>query len=231
MILRYIICIFFLVFIAGCISPDIQKGDPREYELPGLNNTTIFYLNGSTTRVVDHVSNETLFRIAVPDSSETSFSDPVAIDESGNNVTFNVTIETKIGKNYRVFEFESPFSGYVAFSRSDGQDFSEELTKNSTVHVVLPENFTTGTRFLGIPTPEPDNVTFDRAGREVLIWDNPYPGHKFISVKYYKKGSPAMLFYVFVFLLACALLILGYYHFSIKSIRKKYEFLKKDNKK
>lgn len=224
-------CLLVLILTAGCIAPDIQKGDPKEYELPGLKNTTLFYLKGSSIQVVDSVTNTTPVEIMIDDSSETSFRNPVAIDSSGNNVSFNISKSVDFGKTYARFEFERPFTGFIAYTLPDGQDFSHRLTKNGSIRVILPENFTTGTRFLGIAKPVPDNRTVDGSGREVLIWDNPYPDSKEISVKYYSKTAPTILIYFFIFLFFCSLLILGYYRFSINALRKKYAFLERKVKK
>ncbi len=222
-----ILVILLSVLAAGCVSSEIKPGNPEEYELPGLDNTTIFYLNGSAIQVVDSVNNATEVKIPIGDSGEMNFKNPVVVDSSGNDITFNVSKETSFGRSYARFDFGSPFSGFIAFTQSDGQDFSRELTKNGSVRVVLPVDHTTGTRFLGITQPEPDNIITDDWGREVLIWENPYPEHEKISVKYYHKGAPAALLYFLVFLLIAALIIYSYYKLSMMALRKKREMMEK----
>ena len=228
---RLILVILFSVLAAGCISPEIQTGVPSEYELPGLNNTTFFYLNGSSIQVVESVINATTVDFSTGESGETNFRNPVAQDLSGKNVTFNVSSVAAFGRSYVRFEFSSPFSGFVAYTQSDGMDFTRLLTKNSSVRVVLPENFTTGSKFLGIAIPNPDNITVDQKGREVLIWKNPYPEPGRISVKYYPRSAPVMLTFVFIFLFIAALLISGYYYFGMRALRKKREAVEKGVRK
>jgi hypothetical protein len=212
-----IILLFFLV--AGCISSEVPAGAPGQYELPGIDNTTIYYLNASSVKVVDSVNNETTIKYMLDDTTEMNFRDPVAVNYSGNNVSFNVISEPIFGRSYIRFDFSSEFSGFVAFTQKDGQDFTRTTRENRSVRVVLPSDHTTGSRFLGVSNPEPDNVTTDALGREVLIWDNPYPYQ--ISVKYYQRGAPTLFFYFSVILVICVVVISGYYYFTIRALRKK----------
>ena len=207
------------IFTAGCITSEVPAGFPGQYELPGIDNTTIYYLNSSTVKVVDSVSNETTIKYMLDDSTEMNFKDPVAVNNSGMNVTFNVTSEPILGRSYIRFDFSSEFSGFVAFTQSDGLDFVRTTKENTSVRVVLPPGHTTGSRFLGIPTPEPDNITTDAMGREVLIWEKPYPYQ--ISVKYYQKDAPILMYYFSIIMIVCVVVISGYYYLSIRSLRKK----------
>jgi hypothetical protein len=219
------------VLLAGCIATELEPGIPDEYELPGLNNTTIFYLNSSTVQVVENVINETSLSFVLEETGEMNFRNPVAVDYSGKNVSFSTSREPIFGKTHVRFDFESRFSGFLAFTQSSDQDFIRTLTKNGSVRVVLPENFTTGFRFLGIAQPEPDNTTRDSRGREVLIWEAPYPEHKRIEVKYYHKTAPAALFYFFVVLFTAFVAVYGYYYLSVRGLRKKRELMEKGIKK
>lgn len=212
-----IILLFF--FVAGCITSEVPAGASGQYELPGIDNTTIYYLNASSVKVVDSVSNETTIKYMLDDSTEMNFKDPVAVNSSGMNVTFNVTSEPIFGRSYIRFDFSSEFSGFVAFTQSDGLDFVRTTKENTSVRVVLPPGHTTGSRFLGIPNPEPDNFTTDAMGREVLIWQNPYPYQ--ISVKYYQKDAPVLMYYFSIILIVCVAVISGYYYLSIRSLKKK----------
>lgn len=229
--MKYLLLILLSVIAAGCISPQIHAGNPEEFELPGLDNTTIFYLNLSSVQVVENVINTTTLRVIILDKAETDSMNPVAVDYSGNNVTFNVSRELIFGKNYARFDFSSPFSGFVAFTQSGGQDFSYPLIKNSTIRVVLPLNYTSQSSFLGVAQPEPDNITNDVKGREVLIWKNPYPDHKSIRVKYSHKTAPTLLFYFLFSLFILAALVLGYYYMSLNALKKKRSAMEKDIRK
>jgi hypothetical protein len=222
-----IILLFFLV--AGCISSEVPAGAPGQYELPGIDNTTIYYLNSTTVQVVDSVSHETTIKYMLDDSTETNFRDPVAVSSSGKNVSFDVTSEPILGRSYIRFDFSSELSGFVAFTQSDGQDFSRMTRENRSVRVVLPPDHTTGSRFLGVANPEPDNVTTDALGREVLIWDNPYPFQ--ISVKYYPRSAPTLFFYFSMILVLCVVVISGYYYFTIRALKKKRNIIEKKFKK
>jgi hypothetical protein len=163
------------------------------------------------------------------DTGESNFKDPVAVNSSGNNVSFNVTSEPIFGRSYIRFDFKSEFSGFVAFTQSDGQDFFRPTVKNRSVRVVLPPDHTTGSNFLGIPNPEPDNITIDTLGREVLIWDDPYPFQ--ISVKYYHKNAPTMMAYFSIILIICVSVISAYYYMILRSLKKKRNIIEKYIKK
>jgi hypothetical protein len=231
---RYVLILLSVsVLAAGCISPRIQTGTPREYELPGLANTTIFYVNGSSVEVVESVTNTTSYRIDLGESGDMNVVNPVAVNLSGNNVSFNISREAFFGKTYMHFDFDSPFSGFVAYtqSQSDGQTFTQALLDNNSVRVILPANFTTGSRFLGIAQPEPDNSTVDASGRVVLIWNNPYPENKKIKVNYYHKNAPAILISFIISLVVAAFLLWGYYRLSIRSLRNKLTIMEKDKSK
>lgn len=220
--------IIMLTLVAGCVSPEIPEGDPQDYELPGLYNTTVFYLNTSSVQVVESVSNATELRFEMGNTGDLDVRNPVAVDYSGNNVSFNVSKEVVFGKSYIRFDFDSPLTGFVAFTQQNGQDFSRPLIKNGTVMVLLPKNYTTGSRFLGIANPKPDNITIDSSGREVLTWDKPYPEHKVISVKYYKKSAPVVLGYFFTLLVIIGLVLFGYYYRTIHGLKKKRDIMEKD---
>src|SRR5659263_347684 len=115
--------VMFSVLVAGCISPDVKTGDPSQYELPGLENTTIFYLNLSFTQVIDNVINQTSVDYIIEDSIQT-FRNPAAVDYAGNNASVNVSIKTIMGRNYAHFNFSTNFSGFVAYTRPGGQGFT-----------------------------------------------------------------------------------------------------------
>ena len=229
---RYLIfAIILLTFTAGCVSPEIEEGDPQEYELPGLYNTTIFYLNTSSVQVVESVINVTELKVDTGDTGDLNIYDTVAVDYSGNNVSFNVSKKVDFGKSYILFEFESPLTGFVAYTHPGRQDFASPLTRNVTFQVVLPQDFTTGSRLLGIAHPEPDNITIDASGREVLTWKNPYPEYKFIGVKYYKESAPAVLGYFFIFLFIIGMLLFGYYYRIVRNLKKNRDIMEKDIRK
>lgn len=216
---RIFLLVLLFVLAIGCVSPEIKKGSPQDYELPGIQNTTIYYLKQSSIQVVEHVMNKTTTALLLEEKS--NIGDAVAVDYSGKNVSFNVSKQVIFGKSFIRFDFDSNFSGFVAFTYSDGQDFSISLMNNKSVRVVLPQNFTTGSKFLGIAKPKPDKIIIDSAGREVLIWEKPYPEHRLISVKYYSKNAPRMMSYLAVLFFISALLILGYYYLSIRALKKK----------
>ena len=217
-----------LVLFQGCISPQINTGDPSRYELPGLNDTTIFYLNVSSTQVIENVNDRMSFDYQIVDNIAT-FKDPVAVDYSGNNASVNVSIITILGRNFAHFNFSSNFSGFIAYSGPGGQDFTYFAPINRTIRVVLPVNFTAGTMFLGYIQPKPDNITQDSSGREVLTWNN--ATREKIRVKYHHKDMTELLVYFVGFLLICAIIIWGYYKFSVSALQKRRKLLEKDIRK
>ena len=219
------IMILLAILTAGCISPQIRTGMPAQYELPGLADTTIFYLNLSSVEIIYNVINKSSIDFGIEDGIE-SFSNPAAVDYSLKNVSMNVTMKSVRGRNYAHLNFSSNFSGFVAFTRPGGQDFTFVPQDNNTVRVVLPENFTAGTSFIGYISPDPDNITHDQKGREVLIWKNPQ--NKKIRVRYHEKDTPLMLMYLFGFLSMCGIAVWMYYYRSISSLRKKREMLEKE---
>lgn len=222
------VLILLLVFFQGCISPAVKTGDPSRYELPGLANTTIFYLNLSSVQVIYNVVDRASVDYRIEDSIQT-FKYPVAVDYSGNNVSMNVSIISIKARNYANFNFSSNFSGFVAFTLPGGQDFAYIPADNSTIRVVLPENFTSRTIFLGYVQPKPDNITKDSSGREVLVWNKVQ--NKKIRVRYHQNNTPVMLMYLFGFLLVCGVIVWGYYYYSIYALKKKREMLEKDPRK
>lgn len=228
---RFILYSIILFLIAGCIAPEIQTGNPSEYELPGLENTTIFYLNFSSVHVVDNVVNSTSVAFILMDKTEANFRNPVAVDYSGKNMSFNVSKDVIFGKVFARFEFDSPFSGFVAFTESGSQDFNYLLTENGSIRVVLPVNYTAGSTFLGVSQPKPDNITNDASGREVLAWEKPYQGHRSIRVKYNHEDAPTLLFYFFFTLFIFAAMVMGYYYFSLNALKKKRALMEKDVRK
>ncbi len=223
----YLLLLLLLVLAAGCIAPEVGKGNPSEYELPGLINTTIIYLNLSSVEIVDNVMNSTSDGFFIT-GDEISL-DPVAVDYSGKNVSFNVSTELVQGKDFANFSFRSNFSGYVAITQPGSQDFTYFQTKNDTVRAILPVNYTVRS-FLGITEPNPDNITLDSSGREVLIWNNTHPDEN-IRVKYEDKNAPMLLFYFLIFLFIFAALILGYYYMSLSALKKKRVMMEKDIRK
>jgi len=217
---RVLLLVILSTIVAGCMFNEVKKGTPEEYTLPGINNTIIYYINASSVQVVEHVMNRTTVMELPGDNGD--IENAIAVDSSGKNVTFNVSEQVIFGKRFVRFDFDSNFSGFVAYTYNSGsQDFFIPLIKNKSVMVVLPQNYTTGSRFLGIARPEPDNITTDTSGREVLVWEHPYPEHRFISVKYYPENAPRMLSYLAVFFLITSLLIAGYYYYSIRVLKKK----------
>jgi hypothetical protein len=230
--IQIIAAILLVIIASGCVAPTIMEGTQGDYELPGLNNTTIYYLNSSSMQVVENVVNTTTIDILTADSTaRLNVMAPVAVDYAGNNITFNVSKVSQFGNTYAKFDFKSNFSGFVAFTQSDGSQLRLPILKNGSIRVVLPVNYTTGSIFLGSPMPGPDNLTIDKKGRQVLTWNNPYPDNRLLSVKYYNENAPQAIFFSFILLALCALLITSYYYFTMKGLKKKLEVIEKDVRK
>jgi hypothetical protein len=204
------------ILAAGCLAPQVKPGDPSRYELPGLNNTTLFYLNVSSTQVIEHINDMPSFDYQIVDTIAT-FKDPVAVDYSGSNASVNVSIITILGRNY------------AHFNLPGGQDFTYFPPVNRTIRVVLPVNFTAGTMFLGYIQPKPDTIMQDSSGREVLIWNN--ASREKIRVKYHHRDMTELLVYFVALLFLCTIIIWVYYKYSISAIQKKRKMLEKDVRK
>lgn len=227
--MRSIIILTLLIIAAsGCISPAVKTGNTSSYELPGLANTTIFYLNLSSTHVIDNIVNSTSVDYPIEDNIR-NFRNPVAVDYSGTNASVNISIKNTLGRKYAHFNFSSNFSGFIAYTLPGGQDFTYLPAGNGTIRVVLPRNFTAGTIFLGYTQPKPDNITYDSSGREVLIWNNPQ--NKKIRVRYHHNDTRVMLTYLFGFLLICAVIVWIYYYYSISALKRKRKMLEKNLRK
>ncbi len=222
--------ILLLILVSGCINPQIEVGNPAGYEFPGFNNTTVFYLKDSSVQVVENVVNKTSVDFTINGNPDTYFMNPVAVDYSGKNVSFNASMGATFGENYVRMNFSSPFSGWVAYTQPGGGDFIYPITKNESVRVVLPLNYT-ATSFLGLIQPPPDNITHDASGREAIIWEKLNPDSGTITVKYQLKETPVLLFYFFLLLFVAFIIVMGYYTWNINELRKKRLLMEKDIRK
>jgi hypothetical protein len=223
--------ILLLILVSGCVNPQIEAGNPAEYELPGLNNTTVFYLTDSSVQVVENVVNQTSVDFIINGNPETNFRNPVAVDYSGKNVSFNASQGPVLGENYIQMNFSSPFSGWVAYTQAGGGDFIYPITKNGTIRVVLPLNYTATSKILGLIQPPPDNITQDASGREVIIWEKPTPDNGTITVKYQLKDAPTLLSYFLFVLFIFFIFVMSYYLWSINELKKKRILMEKDIRK
>jgi hypothetical protein len=221
--------ILLLILVSGCVNPQIEAGNPTEYELPGFNNTTVFYLTDSSVQVVENVVNKTSVDFIINGNADTYFRNPVAVDYSGKNVSFNASMGPVLGKSYIEMNFTSPFSGWVAYTQPGGGDFIYTITTNDTIRVVLPLNYT-ATSFLGLIQPPPDNITQDASGREVITWEKPTPEEQ-ITVKYQLKDAPTLLSYFFIVLFIFFIVVMGYYFWNINELKKKRILMEKDIRK
>ncbi|MCZ7382599.1 MAG: DUF5803 family protein [Candidatus Methanoperedens sp.] len=223
--------ILLLILVSGCVNPQIEAGNPAEYELPGLNNTTVFYLSDSSVQVVENVVNQTSVDFIINGNPDTNFRNPVAVDYSGKNVSFNASMGPVLGKSYIQMSFSSPFSGWVAYTQPGGGDFIYPITKNGTIRVVLPLNYTATSKFLGLIQPPQYNITQDSSGREVIIWEKPNPEDGQITVKYQHKDAPTLLSYFFFSLFIFFIFVMGYYMWNINELKKKRIHMEKDIRK
>ena len=223
--------ILLLILISGCVYPQIEAGNPSEYEFPGLTNTTILYLNDSSVQVVENVVNKTSVDFIIDGNPDTYFRNPVAVDYSGKNVSFNGSMGPVLGKNYNEINYTSPISGWVANTQPGGGDLIYSISKNDTIRVVLPLNYTATSKFLGVIQPPPDNITQDASGREVIIWEKPNPDNGTITVKYQLKEAPTLLFYFFLLLFIFFIFVMGYYMWNINELKKKRILMEKDVRK
>lgn len=234
-------CILLLaISIAGCLAPLNSRS--QEYEFWGLGtNSTTFYLD-TDVKTVHAINSTSTFEVEISDFSG-GFQDSYGIENikaigyygayqgSLTNLTYNVTKDVRRGKKYLRFSFGQQVTGFLAYTEaSQQQEFMRTLFREGEVRIVSPENYTTGNLFLGIARPPPDSIQINKS-REVLIWHNPYPTYKSISVKYYPKWAPNALAFFALFLSLCALAFGAYYYYGIKTLKKRRKEIERDVRK
>ncbi|HIH44789.1 MAG TPA: hypothetical protein HA257_06900, partial [Candidatus Methanoperedenaceae archaeon] len=214
--------ILLLALASGCIETVPQAtnltGDPGSYELAWLSNYTTFYVNLTLIKVVHTAVNTTHLNVSL--ESQTGpieiydvvvvdyYKDPISFDRarrfadirithdpSITNVS-NAAFETKIDARMLYINISSPVTGFIAYSESaQPRTFAQMIESEESVRVVLPAGYTTGNKLLGAANPPPDYVAEDSEGREVLIWNSPYPDTRFITVDYYPDWIPGAFMY------------------------------------
>lgn len=242
--------ILLMALASGCVEtvPHATNltGDPGSYEFSWLSNFTTFYVNLTSIKVVHTVVNATYFNISLESQGGPSeISDVVVVDYYKDPLSFdrarrfantrithdtsivnvsNAAFETKIDARMLYINISSPVTGFIAYSeKAEPRIFALILDNEESVRVVLPAGYTTGNKFLGAANPPPDYVAEDSEGREVLIWNSPYPDIRIITVDYYPDWVPKAFTYTAIAFVALALVVLGYFYLSIRRLRKRRE--------
>lgn len=258
-LLTLIILLFFGMGCVGYSTPkpyDIPEGQPDSYEINlsqnnFTNSTTFFLYSNKTVRVVATVVNTSSLEIIKPE--EVSFGlksekgpgikdfvvvGSYASDNQSNrstvlDISYRSTYSKSSNRKKLNIEFAEPVTGFIAYSYTQeyGQ-FYHFLSRNETVTIFLPRDHRTGNIILGSPRPAgPDERFIDNNGRVGLIWNNPYPEHKWISVKYYKTSLPVILSIVGAILVIAFLISALYFHNKIIKLRQKREAMEEDMRK
>lgn len=246
---------------SGCLEKDAPKTvdiemgytSSYEFDLSGNNftNSTNFYLYANKTiQAVSTVVNVSGLDIVVPEDIAKVKADkgpgikelvvvagtPSHIDKSPigplDTVPFNSTFSKSRGKKIIHIEFTRPLTGYVAYTYEwEYGQFYHILSRNETVNVFLPDGHDTGNFILGSPRPQPDSILQDDRGRTWLVWDNPYPEHRFILVKYYRSSLPGVMSILGLVLIGGGLILFLYFKNQIRKLRQKREFFESGNGK
>lgn len=176
--------------------------------------------------------------------------------------SFNYSIEEEVirGQKHFFMNFDDNITGIVAMTQiiPKGQDLMHVPTHDSTVRFILPEGYTSGNIFIGKAIPDIDDRYTDDLGREVLLWNDLHtkPGaftqmsrdylkidipeedlpYSTVIVKFYPKSAPKYLLIGTSILFAGALLVLGSFLSTRRSLRKAREtiegtFDERDKKK
>lgn len=145
----------------------------------------------------------------------------------------NYTLLKQTRQNQKIIKliFDEPVTGYLAYTMElqGGRSFMTPNPSSAFVRAVLPEGYVTGNRVFGIPRPEPESITHDSEGRQVLMWRD-LKKDEIIHVKYYEKSAPKWFFASIVALIFGGLLTLTYYSRGKKDIRKSREIFELEKK-
>jgi hypothetical protein len=217
------------------------------------NSTTFFIFSNKTVRAVSTFVNSSSLKIIMPKDASAEFGSKkgplikdlvvignISIKKSNNselnnftNISYSSSVSKSGNRRIVILEFEEPVSGFAAysFSREYGQ-FYHILSRNETITVVLPAGHNTSNIILGSPKPtKPDERLKDSTNRMWLVWFDPYPDQKFISVKYYKDYLPRILSIVGIVLLISFIVSALYYYRKIHKLQKEREAMELDVRK
>ena len=206
-----------------------------------LENTTTYYPleNNKRVQVVNAVINTSKLEINPPDTlgggaeeapvenlvllvgpANTTAPTPQVFEEfsRGNgtsNVSHNLTEEVSQSMKVINLEFNESVTGFIAYTLKipGTQSFTFVKPDSEYIRVVLPEGYVTGNRVFGIPRPEPANISFDKNGRQTLLWiSSQMPEREeVIQVKYYTEtASLYFLAAIVVLLLGVGIILLRY---------------------
>ncbi len=145
------------------------------------------------------------------------------LDSEGRSIALKKSYTFWKGEYIYSLIFDRHVSGKLVYSLPhQGQKLILPLAENKDVRVILPPGYTTGDRFFGIASPDPDNVKIDKDVSE-LTWLNA-SADEVISISYYKSNAPEIVKTVFIMIAGASLILFAEYYASIRrlrSIRKK----------
>lgn len=226
---KALILLLFILAVTGCVEqPHPPEPQVYVFEYTPYNSTT-YYVSEDSVKTVHVVHNTSVLEI-VPQSiyasagSNFGFSNIVAVDRLNTSKTYsyNLTPRRIRGRIHVFIEFP-PDVDFVAYTeKSEGNEIARIVEGTGVIRVHLPQNYTTGSPFLGMPRPNPDRMYEDASGRLTLEWNASNVTGGF-SVKYYKKSAPLVLTVFFTILATAALIILTYFWLKIQALRRKRE--------
>lgn len=140
------------------------------------------------------------------------------LDFAGRNAGFKESYTFWKGDYIYSLKFDKHILGKLVYILPhSGQKLILPLTENKDIRIILPPGYTTGDRFFGIATPDPDSIKTDKDVAE-LTWLNA-SADEVISVSYYKSSAPEIVKIVFMMVAVASLVLLAEYYVSIRRLR------------
>ena len=222
------VLLLFVFTSSGCIQQADITPDSTEYIFNYTPySSTAYYITEDGVETVHVIHNATqldlIYMTSASSRSNFGMSNIVAVNRGNTANSYSYTISSRVIKGRKhVFIKFPPSTDFVAYTEKlEGNTLTREIKGDSQIKVRLLQDYTTGSRFLGMPIPEPDKMYEDDSGRTIMEWNG--SDIKGFSVKYYKRSAPIVLTYFFTILAVAAMIVLTYYRLKIQVLRKKRE--------
>ncbi|CAD6492675.1 MAG: hypothetical protein DIAAKJNI_00355 [Candidatus Argoarchaeum ethanivorans] len=222
------VLLLFIFTSLGCIQQADITPDSTEYVFNYTPyNSIAYYIMEDGVKTVYVIHNATqldlIYMTSASSRSNFGMSNIVAVNRGNTANSYSYTISSRVikGRKHVFIEFP-PSTDFVAYTEKlEGNALAREIKGNNQIKVVLLPDYTTGSRFLGMPIPKPDKMYEDDSGRTIMEWNG--SDIKGFSVKYYKRSAPITLTYFFTILAVAAMLVLTYYRLKMQVLRKRRE--------
>ncbi|MCL2141548.1 MAG: DUF5803 family protein [Methanimicrococcus sp.] len=176
-------------------------------EIQILKETGLFGLSSTRIKDVYFITNEN-FSMTTDGINET-VSSPVILPLEYAQKESSRDVKLILEENFSgiLVYTMTPMIGSNSFSVNDG---------TQAVQIILSEDYETGNRLFGKPSPNPDSIQTDSNGQKILTWNAPIGN---VSVKYYKNSAPFYFTLASIVLLALIGLIWFRYQYQIRKLR------------